>query len=157
MYRNNSKIPWRRKWQPTPVLLPGETHGGRSLVGYSPWRRKESDTLEKDLCQHARVPRTVLLIASDTIEGHCQPKLLWKLLDTHRQVCLSLSWHHCSVLLVPGARKVLFVPSKSLFPQSCGSSVNQIPLAFKIKFPGGSQSLCQIPRLENLSWVLKLL
>ena len=33
------KIPWRRKWQPTPVLLPGESHGGRSLVGYSPWGR----------------------------------------------------------------------------------------------------------------------
>ena len=37
------KIPWRRKWQPTPVLLPGEFHGLRSLVGYSPWGRKESD------------------------------------------------------------------------------------------------------------------
>ena len=32
------------KWQPTPVLLPGESHGGRSLVGYSPWGHKESDT-----------------------------------------------------------------------------------------------------------------
>ena len=31
------KIPWRRKWQPTPVFLPGEFHGQRSLVGYSPW------------------------------------------------------------------------------------------------------------------------
>ena len=30
------KIPWRRKWQPTPVFLPGESHGRRSLVGYSP-------------------------------------------------------------------------------------------------------------------------
>ena len=30
------KIPWRRKWQPTPVFLPGESHGKRSLVGYSP-------------------------------------------------------------------------------------------------------------------------
>jgi len=30
------KIPWRRKWQPTPVFLPGESHGQRSLVGYSP-------------------------------------------------------------------------------------------------------------------------
>ena len=37
------KIPWRRQWQPTPVLLPGESHGPRSLVGYSPWGRKESD------------------------------------------------------------------------------------------------------------------
>ena len=41
------KIPWRRKWQPTPVFLPGESHAGRSLVGYSPWGRKESDTTER--------------------------------------------------------------------------------------------------------------
>ena len=40
------KIPWRRKWQPTPVLLPGKSHG-RGLVGYSPWGRKESDTTER--------------------------------------------------------------------------------------------------------------
>ena len=38
---------WRRKWQPTPVFLPGESHGQRSLVGYSPWGRKESDTTER--------------------------------------------------------------------------------------------------------------
>ena len=38
------KMPWRRKWQPTPVLLPGESHGQRSPAGYSPWGRKESDT-----------------------------------------------------------------------------------------------------------------
>ena len=31
------KIPWRRKWQPTPVFLPGKSHGERSLAGYSPW------------------------------------------------------------------------------------------------------------------------
>ena len=37
------KIPWRRKRQPTPVFLPGESHGQRSLVGYSPWGRTESD------------------------------------------------------------------------------------------------------------------
>ena len=40
------KIPWRRKWQPTPVLLPRKFHRWRSLVGYSPWGRKESDTTE---------------------------------------------------------------------------------------------------------------
>ena len=38
------KIPWRRKWQPIPVFLPGKSHGQRSLVGYSPWGQKESDT-----------------------------------------------------------------------------------------------------------------
>ena len=37
---------WRRKWQPTPVFLPGESHEQRSLVCYSPWGRKESDTTE---------------------------------------------------------------------------------------------------------------
>ena len=41
------KIPWKRKWQPTPVLLPGKFHGWRSLVGYSPWDRKESDMTEQ--------------------------------------------------------------------------------------------------------------
>ena len=40
------KIPWRRNWQPTPVFLPGESHGQRSLAGYGPWGRKESDTSE---------------------------------------------------------------------------------------------------------------
>ena len=42
--------PWvegsRRAWQPTPVFLPGESHGQRSLVGYSPWGPKESDMTE---------------------------------------------------------------------------------------------------------------
>ena len=36
-------IPWRRKWQPTLVFSPGESHGQRSLVGHSPWGHKESD------------------------------------------------------------------------------------------------------------------
>ena len=40
-------IPWRRKWQPIPVFLPGEFHGQRSLAGYSPWGRTESDTTER--------------------------------------------------------------------------------------------------------------
>ena len=41
------KIPWRRKWQPTPVFLSGKSHGWKSLVGYSQWGRKESDTTEQ--------------------------------------------------------------------------------------------------------------
>ena len=36
------KIPWSRKWQPTPVFLPGESHGQRNLEGYSPWGHKGS-------------------------------------------------------------------------------------------------------------------
>ena len=38
---------WRRRWQPTPVLLPGKSHRQRSLVGCSSWGRKESDTTER--------------------------------------------------------------------------------------------------------------
>ena len=41
------KIPWRRKWQTTPVFLPGEFHGQRNLAGYSPWGCKESDMTEQ--------------------------------------------------------------------------------------------------------------
>ena len=41
------KTPWRRKLQPTLILLPGKFHGLRSLVGYSPWGCKESDTTER--------------------------------------------------------------------------------------------------------------
>ena len=48
----SGRFPWRRAWQPTPVFLPGESHGQRSLVGYSPQCLKESDTTE--VTQHAR-------------------------------------------------------------------------------------------------------
>ena len=41
------KIPWRRTWQPTPVFLPGESHGQRSLAGYSPRGLKELNTTEQ--------------------------------------------------------------------------------------------------------------
>ena len=40
------KIPWRRKWQPTPVFLPGKSHGQRSLAGYSPWGHKSQITTD---------------------------------------------------------------------------------------------------------------
>ena len=49
------KIPWRMKWQPTPVFLPGKSHGQRSLMGYSPWGRMESDMTEQ-LSTHTHTP-----------------------------------------------------------------------------------------------------
>ena len=48
----------RRKWQPTPVFLPGKSHGQRSLVGYSPWGHKESDTTERLNGSSSRSPVT---------------------------------------------------------------------------------------------------
>ena len=47
------KIPWRRKWQPTPVFLPGESHGWRRLADYSPLDDKELDMTE--VTEHACV------------------------------------------------------------------------------------------------------
>ena len=44
------KIPWRGKWQPTPVFLLGKIHVQRSLVGYHPWVHKELDTTEGPIC-----------------------------------------------------------------------------------------------------------
>ena len=53
------KIPWRRAWEPTPVFLPGESHGQSSLVGYSSWGRKELDTTE--VPYHARTEESIRL------------------------------------------------------------------------------------------------
>ena len=65
---------------------------------------------------------TATLSAPNPAAGQCQPYLHQRLLDIHGQVWVSLLWGHCSFLLCPGAQKVLFVPSNSLFPQSIVSS-----------------------------------
>ena len=49
-------------------------------------------------------------------QATANPHLCQRLLDTHSQVWVSLLWDHCSFLLGPGAYKLLFVPTKSLFP-----------------------------------------
>ena len=59
------KSPRRRKWQPTPVLLPGKLHGLRSLVGYSPWGRKELDMAER---LHSLTVNDHLLQRADSLE-----------------------------------------------------------------------------------------
>ena len=55
-------------------------------------------------------------------QATANPRLHQRLLDTQGQVWVSLLWGHCSFLLGPSAHKVLFMPSKSLFPESCVSS-----------------------------------
>ena len=52
------KTPWRREWQPTPVFLPEEFHGQRSLAGYSPWGHKELD-MTAQLTHHEEEKRTL--------------------------------------------------------------------------------------------------
>ena len=69
---------------------------------------------------------TAALSALDPAAGDHQPMPLLETPDTHRQVWVSVLWGPCSFLLGPGAHKVLFVPSKSLFPPSSVSSVIKI-------------------------------
>ena len=69
------------------------------------------------------------------LQANADPRLRWRLLDTHKHIWVSFLWCHCSFLLGPGAHKVLSVPCKSLFPQSCGSS------AIKSHWPSKSNSL----------------
>ena len=73
------KIPLRRKWQPIPVFLPGESHGRRSLVGYSPRSRKQSETTEltftftlvndnnKERTYQLRIPNSQIIANCNTI------------------------------------------------------------------------------------------
>ena len=62
------KIPWRRAWQPTPAFWPGESHGRRSLAGYSPWGHKELDTPETT--QHACIHTAVRVSVQRKLTQH---------------------------------------------------------------------------------------
>ena len=89
------------------------------------------------------------LLHSDPTAGYCPPKPPQETPGHSQQACLSLLWSH---VFSPGswcAQGFVCVLQESVFPVLC-KFCNQIPLAFKVKFPGVSQSLCQIPRLGNL-------
>ena len=60
------KIPWSRNWQPTPVFLPGKSHGQRNLADYSPWVCKDSDTTDNE-CAHTHVKRHLNLLRCDYV------------------------------------------------------------------------------------------
>ena len=76
--------------------------------------------------------------------------------NTHRQVWLSLLWGHCSFPLGPGTQDFVCALQESLFPPVLWNLCSQIPLTFKVRFPGDSQSLGQISRLGSLTWGLEL-
>ena len=75
-------------------------------------------------CNHTIM--LMLYSKSKEYRATANPRLCRKFLDTHEKVWVSLLWGHCAFLLGPGAHKVLFVPSQSLFPQSCLSSGSSV-------------------------------
>ena len=93
-------------------------------------------SLKRSMCTllHS-VPLTLQQATAD-------PRLCQRLLDTHGQVWVSLLCGHCSFLLGPGAHKVLSVPSKSLFPQSCVSSAGSTATSSKRAYAIPLQVCC---------------
>ena len=61
------KIIWRRAWQSTPIFLPGESHGQKSLAGYSPWGCKELEMTE--VTEHAQAPNAVVVWGPNWIQS----------------------------------------------------------------------------------------
>ena len=92
------KIPWRRKWQPTPVFFPGESHEQRSLVGYSPWVT-ESQTWLKQLSTSNSNFKSVGLgtKVSKLILKNEKPDKIF-LACRPCGPCQNLSFHHTSIL-----------------------------------------------------------
>ena len=82
------KILWRREWLPSPVFLPGESHGQRSLTGYSPWGCKESDTTEAT--EHTYTRHTAL---ASTWQLHFH-------FVTSVKICFQIRWYSEVLLLL---------------------------------------------------------
>ena len=105
-------IKWRRKWQPTPVSLPGKSHGWTSLEGYSPWGHKESDMTEQ-------VTLSLFKLIKPT-EFHFS-----RLSNGNTKICLAeTSGKAFSYLSIKGWPEViwLFIPQR--FPLSAGVEFN---------------------------------
>ena len=69
MIPESGRFLWRREWLPIPVFLPGESHGQRSLAGYSPWGSKESDMTER-LTFHTTLEMKTSLFDTSFINMH---------------------------------------------------------------------------------------
>ena len=144
----------------TQLSIDGQSCVPSLLFGLRPkyGRRNEGNgnLHQKDLCLHCCVHTVNSFVHTlQQVTGH--PRLGWRLLNTHRQAWLSLLWGHCFFLRAPGTHKVLFVPSKSLFPQSCGSSVIKSHWPSKLNSLGVLSPFARTPRLGNLLWVLEFM
>ena len=93
------KIPWRRKWQPTPVFLPGKSHRQRSLVGYSPWGRKSESVSEvTQSCSTVCNPMECSL-PSSSVHGIFQARILeWVAISFSKRSSRPRDWIQVSCI-----------------------------------------------------------
>ena len=144
------KIPLSRKWQPTPVFLPGKSHAQRSLVGYSPWNRKKSD-ITKQLRTHThKLPNmvkpikliNVVFILMYLVKSICSVQF------SHSFVSYSLGPHEPQ-----HARPPCPSPTPGVYPNSCPSSqrchptISSSVIPFSScphSFPAGSFQMSQL-------------
>ena len=70
----SGRFPWRRAWKPTPIFLPGESHGQRRLAGCSPWGHKESDTTKQLTYMHTELGMHLLGVPSLPQKGNSAMK-----------------------------------------------------------------------------------
>ena len=120
------KIPWRRECQPAPVFLPGESHGQKSLVGYSPWNRKELDTTEW-LQIHTGFPLYRCTTASPT-DGHLDHYQVWASANpAATNTCVQLWFEHDFLFLWDKYSEVQLLDSTTV---EC--SVFKLPNCFRV-------------------------
>ena len=134
---------WRRKWQPTPVFLPGESQGWRSLVGCHLWGRTESDTTEATQQQHAKITRALIytLLFFIPKEHYFYPELALFSSVILFSTVLSLT-HSCSCSLacffLVKERKLLQIGQEdentTLFHSKSNFLRGHIPQVFKVSF-----------------------
>ena len=129
------------RWAPSLFDLRPNYGGGNEDNGY---------LIQKVLCMHCCTQ--CLRPCSRPPATHTSAGDSWTLIGKSGSVSCGVTAPFFWVLMHTG---FCLCPTKVCFPHLC-KFCNQIPLASKVKFPGSSQSLCQIPRLGNLLWVLEL-
>ena len=113
---------------------------GRGNVG-------NGNLLQKGLCQHT-APITVVFSAADPWKAIVKPHLCQRLLDTHKHVWLSLLWGHSSFQLGSWCVQGFVCALQGSISPVLWKFCNQIPLAFKVKFPGVLSPFTRSPGLE---------
>ena len=107
------KIPWKRKWQPTPVFLPGKPHGQRSLVGYSPWDHKELAKTEPLISHTSTLKSERSLTSLFLLCNNCAEPC--SCLHSPEPWTLSPTWRDwCAVPSIPSPCPGICLPKKAI-------------------------------------------